>query len=125
MSSRKNNLLKFPIITAGDMSLSSLTSTVTNIQYLDNVCIQLNFTGTPTGTFEVQVSLDHAQDSNGNVTVAGNWTALTLDPSPSASGSGSTTFIDINQTSAPWIRVVYTKTSGTGTLNAFIGAKVL
>lgn len=125
MSGRKNALIKYQTITNGDMSQASITSTVTNLQFLDNVCVQLNFTGTPTGTFEVQVSLDHAQDQNGNVSVAGNWTALTLSPSPAATGSASTIFIDMNQLSAPWIRVVYTRTSGSGTLNAYIGAKMI
>ena len=125
MSGRKNALLKYAIISSGDMSTASITSAVTNIEYLDNIWIQLNFTGTPTGTFAVQVSGDYSQGTGGTVLNAGNWTDLTLSTSPVASGAASTIFIDMNQISAPWIRVVYTKTSGTGTLNAFIGAKML
>ncbi len=125
MSGRKNALLKFQTITAGDMSLASITSQVTNIQFLDNIGVQLNFTGSPVGTFAVQISADHAQDAEGNVTVAGNWIALTLSPAPVASGSSNSIYIDMQQLSAPWIRVVYTKTSGTGTLNAFICAKMI
>lgn len=123
MSGRKLVLTQFQNITNGDMSQSTITSAVTNIQYLDNIGVQLNFTGTPTGNFSVQVSADYAQDSSGNVTNAGNWIALSLSPSPAATGSGSNIYIDITEISAPWIRVVYTKTSGTGTLNGYITGK--
>lgn len=123
--SRKNNLVKYQTITAGDMSTASLTSAITNIQFLDNIGIQLNFTGAPEGIFDVQVSADYAQDEFGNVTNVGNWIDLVLNPVPSASGSADSVYIDIIQTSAPWIRVVYTRDTGTGTLNAFITAKMI
>lgn len=122
--SRKNNLQVFQLITAGDMSAASLTSPVTNIQFLDNIGIQLSWTGSPVGTFTVQVSADYNQDSLGNVLAAGHWVTLTLPTSPTTA-SGSPIYLDLNQLSAPWIRVVYTKTSGTGSLSAFITAKML
>lgn len=123
--SRKNNLLKYQNITSGNMALVSITSAVTNIQFLDNIGLQFNFTGTPTGSFQVQVSADYAQDDLGNVQNAGNWIPITLPSSPAASGAAGNIYIDLNQLSAPWLRVVYTKVSGTGTLNAFITAKML
>lgn len=107
---------------------STITSSVSNIQNLDNIGIQLNFTGTPNGTFFVQVSADYAQQVMGGVAVvtnAGNWITVTLPTTPVASGSANQIYIDLNQLSAPWIRVQYTNTSGTGTLNAFITAKSL
>lgn len=120
---RKNNLLKFQTITAGNMASATLTSAVTNIQWLDNIGYQFNFSGSPVGTFAIQVSADYAQDDSGNVTNAGNWIAVSLPTPAVASGSAGSLYIDLNQLSAPWIRAVYTKTSGTGTLNAFITAK--
>lgn len=122
--SRKNTLLKFQIITAGNGS-GDLTSTITNIQHLDNVGIQVNLSGTPsmTGTFKVQVSADHAQDTEGNVSVAGNWT--TIVQGGVSGGSPTTTYFDLNQLSSPWIRLIYTHVSGSGTVNAFITAKML
>ncbi len=138
MSDKKNQLLKYQNITNGDMSLSSITSTITNISFLDDIGIQLNFSGSPVGTFAVQVSADHAQDysSPPNVTVAGNWVPLTFtywDSGTSAfitgfsvpTSVGSPIYLDLALLSAPWIRVVYTKVSGTGTLNAFITAKAV
>lgn len=121
----KNTLLKFQTITSGAMSTASLTSLVTNIRNLDNIVVQLNFTGTPTGTFAVQVSADYAQDSLGNVTNTGNWVPLLLAPAPIASGAAGQIIISLVELPAPYIRVVYTKTSGTGTLNAFITGKAI
>lgn len=132
--SRKNNLRLYQSITNGNMASASLTSAVTNIQWLDNIGIQLNFTGSPVGDFAVQVSADYAQDDNGNVTNPGNWVPLTLtylvgstfvSAQSVPTSVGSPIYLDLNELSCPWIRVVYTKTSGTGTLNAFITAKMI
>lgn len=124
MSGRKNNLKKYAIISGASMG-ANVTSAVTNIEHLDNIGIQFNFSGTPTGTFQVQVSADYAQDMNGNVQNAGNWVPLALPSNPVASGSAGVVYIDMTQLSAPWIRAVYTKTSGTGTLDAFIVGKMI
>lgn len=107
------------------MSAASVTSAVTNIQFLDNIGYQFNFTGTPTGTFVIQVSADYAQDNQGNVTNVGNWIPISFTSPPVASGSPGTIYIDLNELSAPWIQAVYTKTSGTGTLNAYVTGKML
>lgn len=108
---QKNVLRPIAIITAGDMS-GSLTSSVTNINFLDNIGIQLIFTGSPTGTFSVEVSNDNT-----------SWTALSLSPAPAASGSAGNQYIDLNQLSAAWIRTKYTRTSGSGSLTAYLSAK--
>lgn len=129
VSATKKTILKFQCITSGDMSLSSLTSPVTNIQFLDNIGIQINYSGSPVGKFNVQVSADYAQDSQGNVTNAGNWASISFlvfsgsITDISVPGSTSPIYLDITQISAPWIRVIYTKTSGTGTANVFLTAK--
>lgn len=107
------------------MSQSSITSAVSNIEFLDNIGLQLIFTGTPTGTFSVELSIDYQQDQQGNVINAGNWTAMSFSSSPVASGAAGTVYIDINQISAPWMRVKYTKTSGTGTLQGYLTAKMV
>lgn len=121
---QENELLKKALFEGASMTgTSTLTSPVVQINYLDNVGVQLHFTGTPTGTFQVQVSADHAQDPQGNVTVAGNWVPVNLSPAPVASGSADDIFIDLNQLSAPWMRVQYTNSSGTGTLDGWVTAK--
>lgn len=125
MSTGRKSLLKKQIITNGDMSQATLTSLVTDIQFLDNICVELVFTGSPTGFFYVQGSVDYTQDGYGNVTNAGNWVSLNLYPAPVAPGGDDLILIDMNQLSFAWVRVLYQKASGTGTLNAFIGGKGL
>lgn len=125
MSGRKNRLVKYQNITSGNMASATITSAVTNIEGLDNIGLQLVWTGSPVGTFAFQISADYAQDFLGNVTNTGNWVAISTTPNIAAAGSADTAYVDISQLSAPWIRVVYTKTSGTGTLNGYITAKQL
>lgn len=111
MGSTKNVLAPYAVVSAGDMS-GNLTSKVTVINYLDNLCYQLVWTGTPTGTFQVEVSLDGI-----------NWTALTLSPVPAASGSAGSYYVDLNQLSASFVRIKYVFGSGTGTLTATVSGK--
>lgn len=118
----KNTLLKAQVVTSGDMS-GNITSLVTNIQFLDNVGYQFNFTGTPTGAFAIEVSADYAQNAQGVVTNPGTWIPVTLPSSPVASGSAGSIYIDLNQLSACWIRSTYAASSGSGTLNAYITGK--
>ncbi len=117
-----NLLIPFKFISAASMG-ANITSAIVEISQQDNVGIQLNWTGTPVGTFDVQISIDHEQDMNGNVTVAGNWVSLPLSPAIAAAGSADSAYIDLNQQSASYVRVVYTRTSGSGTLNGFATAK--
>ena len=117
------NLL-FPVHIFNSASMAtSLTSPVVEIRNQDNVGIQLHWTGAPVGDFDFQISSDHAQDSQGNVTNAGNWVSLPLSPAISAAGSADDAYVDLNQMSAMYCRVVYTRTSGTGSLSGVIVAK--
>lgn len=132
MSGRKNNLLQFNTINNVSMSVSSITSAVTDIQFLDDVGIQFTWTGSPTGSFAVQVSANHKQDLNGNVQTAGNWVPLTFTYWDGAmfvtaqsvpTSAGSPIYLDMALLSAPYIRCVYTGTPAVGTLTATITAK--
>jgi len=117
-----NILFPVHIFNAASMA-TSLTSPVVEIRNQDNVGIQLHWTGAPVGDFDFQISSDHAQDSQGNVTNAGNWVSLPLSPAISAAGSSDDAYVDLNQMSAMYCRVVYTRTSGTGSLSGVIVAK--
>jgi len=102
-----------------------LTSQVTNILGIDNVGVQIEWTGSPTstGTFQVQVSSDYNQDAQGNVLNAGTWVPISLSPSPGVS-TGSPIYINMTGLAAPWIRVKYIHGgSGAGTLNVWISGK--
>lgn len=124
MSSRKSNLVSFKTLASVSM-VSTVVSSATNIAYLDNVGVQFNFTGNSIGSFSVQVSIDYAQDTQGNVTNPGTWVPLTLSPTPSANAAAGSIYIDLNQLSAPWIRTQYVANSGTGTLSSYITAKMV
>jgi hypothetical protein len=113
----KKVLKKAKVINAGDMS-GNLTSSAVDIEFLDNIGVQFNFTGTPTGTFDVQISMDYNTQTG-----AGNWISLVFSTAPAASGSANQIYIDMNQMSAPYMRVKYTATSGTGSLDAFVCGK--
>lgn len=124
MGLSKNVLRTWHALVDASMA-SDITSSATNILFLDNVSIQFNYTGTPVGTFDVQVSNDYEQDSQGVITNVGNWISIPLNPIPTASGSADQVVIDINQISTPWLRIVYDATSGAGTLNMYISAKTI
>lgn len=120
----KNFLPPNLIVDDGDMTQATITSDVTDIRYLDNISIQCIFTGTPTGSFALEGSLDYYK-INGAVQNTGTWTPITLSSTPAASGSAGNILLDLNQLSFPYIRIVYTKTSGTGTLNVYISGKAI
>lgn len=116
-----------PIINATSMS-SSINGPATIIQRLPGISYDVAWTGTPTGTFSVQVSNSYAQNAQGGVLNAGNWNTLpsgafvgTLPAPAGASGNG---FIDVLGTEAYAIRLVYTASSGTGNLTVYCCSKV-
>lgn len=136
MSGRKTNLLKYRSITDANMASASTTSSVTNIQILDNVGYQFTWTGSPVGDLSIEVSADYAEDnmSPPNVTNAGSWTPLVLTywngtifvtATAIPTSVGSPVYLDLAFLSAPWIRAKYTRTSGSGTLNAYVTAKMV
>lgn len=119
--------LQVPLINAVSMA-SSITSMPTSINRIPGISYDIVWTGTPTGTFSIQVSNTYSQDANGNVVTAGNWTSIPSDAFsgtyPSAEGSAGNGFIDVVGTEAAWVRLVYTAVSGSGNLTVVVAAKV-
>ena len=117
--SRKPVSHAYPVITAGDMG-GSLTSAVTAVSYTDNVGYNVIWTGTPTGsiTVEATIALD-ADVTNGTAT----WNSLTLSPTVSTGGAAGSTLISLNQLPYSHVRLKYTRSSGTGTLNVTVMTK--
>lgn len=114
----------FSVITNATMA-ASITSAVTIIQNLSMISYDISWTGsTPVGVMSVQVSNTYSQNGDGTVRNAGNWTTLTLSDAPSVSGNTGNGGIDVDATGFYAIRLKYTRTSGTGTMNATINAKV-
>lgn len=117
------NLLRPVTIFSAVAMTANRTSVIVEIKNQDNIGVQLHWTGAPTGDFSVEISSDHQQDAEGNVTVAGNWVTLPLSPAITATGGADDAYIDLNQMSAQYMRVTYNFTSGTGSLTGIAVAK--
>lgn len=120
--------LNTPLVNAVSMA-SQIISAPTYIFQIPGISYDLLWTGTPTGTFAVQVSNTYAQDPRGNVTAAGNWntlpTASFSGTYPVPSGSAGNGFLDVVGTEAAWVRLVYNPSGGAGNLTVVPAAKVL
>lgn len=104
---------------------ANITSAVTIVQNLSMISYDISWSGTtPVGTMTVEVSNTYSVNPDGTVRTAGNWTTLTLSSTTNVSGNNGNGFIDVDQTGAFAMRLKYTRTSGTGTMNATITAKV-
>lgn len=115
----KNIIKPFHLMTDGNMS-GNLTSDLVDVSYTDNIGFQLNFTGTPTGDFSVEGSIDYDDHLQ-----TGNWSELTFSTTPQALGAADTHLLNLNQVPYKKLRVKYTRTSGSGTLNIYVMSKGL
>lgn len=123
-------LKPYSVIENGNMA-GSITSDVTIIQKISMLSYSYSWSGSsPAGSISVQVSNDYSIDAQGAVKNSGTWNTLTFLSGGSAvtsvavSGNTGNGFIDLFQTGAYAIRTVYTRVSGTGTLQALINGKV-
>lgn len=94
---------------------ASFNSDAVLLEFEDNPDIQVVWTGTPTGVLTVQISLDPTNLG---------WQSIVFTPAADQpAGSSGTNYYSINQTGAAYIRLIYVRTSGTGTIKAKIAAK--
>lgn len=109
--------LKASLFSGNQDMTGALTSQAIALTQVDNVAVQLAWTGSPTGTFTVQGSIDYVPLPGGGSSLnAGTWTTITLPTTAATGGAAGTLLINMNDLGFPWMRVVYTPTSGTGTL---------
>lgn len=112
------------VITNGDMS-GNITSKVTIIQNLSMLSYDIAWSGSaPVGVMSVQLSNTYSQNADGSIRNPGNWTTIILSVPAPVSGDTGNGMIDVDATGAYAVRLVYTRTSGTGSLNATINGKV-
>lgn len=112
------------VITNGNMA-SNITSEVTITQMLSMISYDISWAGTaPVGEMSVQFSNSYSKNADGTVRNAGNWTTVPLSTPATVTGATGNGFIDIDVTGAYAVRLVYTATSGTGTMQAIVNAKV-
>lgn len=109
----KNIIKPHHLMVDGDMS-GSLISDAVDVTYTDNVGFQLTFTGTPTGVFSCQGTIDEV-----------NWSSLTFSTTPTADGGDDVHLLNINQIPYKKLRIRYSPMMGTGTLNIYVMSKGL
>lgn len=111
------------VVTACDMSTASCASYGEKVDTFSNLSFQAVITGSPVGTLKLQISDDVVPPSLGpdqSLNVV-NWSDYT-GSSSSVSGAENFTY-NLLESGYGWIRLVYTKTSGTGTMNVSFRAK--
>ncbi len=99
------------IVTNGDMS-GNITSLSTNIDEVVSYCVQATFTGSPVGSIKVQASNDPTLLGYGDVT----------ESIASVTGAG-TYILNVEFPSYSYVQLVYTSSSGSGTMNAKLNTK--
>lgn len=112
------------LATDGDMAQTSITGTETNCEGIGTLSYQVKWaaTGTPIGVLSFEQSNNYDRDTG-----TGDWVPcdstriLGLSSCHPAGTAGShliTIGTDVFQ--GRWIRIKYTRTSGTGTINAWV-----
>lgn len=116
---RKNVLLHFKMLDAADISTTQ-TSPATDIAYLDNAGIVITWSGTsPVGTIDIECANPAPTEHEADWT----WVPLNFGSVISVSGNTGLHTITMNQLPFTKIRLIYTATSGTGTLTAMLSVK--
>lgn len=113
------------IVTAGDMAQATVVSNGIDMNQIFGGSISAVFTGSPVGTLTLEISNDIVATpvaGGANLASAVNtWTTYT-GSSYAISAAGDFTYV-LADTNYRWLRMKYTKTSGTGTINAYFSGK--
>ena len=121
---RKDTLKSYVLLNAQSTASDFNTYTnPTNIDYLDNVGIQVVWTGTSVGTLEVYGSNDTANVQQG--TYPTNWSKFEFGAVINVDTTNSDLLIHMNQVPYSWIALKYIATSGTGTITAKLTVKMV
>lgn len=103
------------ISSAAMTGTSTILSPTFDAKFLDNIGIQLKWTGTPTGTFTILASINNV-----------DFYSLTFSPAiTQPSGSAGGYLINLNEVPFPYLQVQYVNSTGTGVLDAWFSAKDL
>ncbi len=97
---------------------ADVNSSVTSIEYLDNVSYQIAWTGTLAATLAVQVSNDY--DS---IKQSGTFYPITVSGLTAPAGTPGGYVVNMNQLPYKYIRLSVDYTSGTGTMSCVVNAK--
>lgn len=113
----RNNTINMIPAGALDLSADAASSAIFVGQDL-GLSIQAVWTGSPVGSFKIQVSNDQGPAENSIMTGAvANWSDYT-GSAVSAGGTSGNWMWDLPLTGVRWVRLVFTSTSGTGSLTS-------
>ena len=127
MSSRP--LLKPQAVASQQSANGTSVSAVTNINMISLVSYNVSYTSGVTGNFVVQGCNDYVNPVGVQYPTlnTGSWVTIPITTPVLATGSAGTALIEISQTSAAYVRLLFTDTSGgsnTGSWTATIAGKV-
>lgn len=107
----------------GNAMATDIISQPSLVPLMGTISYQIVWTGsTPIGAVSIQGSNDYSLNAKGDVLNAGHWDTLTIEFAGSATssipitGNSGSGLIDITTTAIYATRLVYTATSGTGSL---------
>lgn len=96
-------------------STNTIYSQILEVSRMDNIGVEIAWTGTPTGTIQVMVS-------NSGI----NFYALTFNPAlTQPSGSAGGYVVSLNQLPFKYVMLEYTNISGSGSISAYAQMKDL
>lgn len=124
MSSTRNILPPFTAIAAGSLS-GNLTSAVTNVRNYRVVTIELVPTGTPTGTWAIQLSnLKTQSQATPPAANDPSWFTISIVPPLTWTGTATTLGCSFDKYAWEWCRAVFTAGEGSsGSVNMSISAQ--
>lgn len=118
--SRKNVQESYKMLSAASLATNQ-TSSAYNVKNQDKAFVVVKWSGTsPVGTLTVQ-----ARDRKETIGPDSDWVTLDFGSAISISGASGNHQLVFNELPFTDIRLVYTATSGTGTLDAWISSKVI
>lgn len=104
---------------------ATFTSSITAIQYKDNIGYQVNFTGNPVGVLQINASEDYnpqlPESANPqNSSTNGNWFTLT---SVSMANVFSPVGFNLNQVPFPYIQCQFISGTSSGVITGWVSSK--
>lgn len=104
------------LVTNGDMS-GAIVSEPVYLGGISMIAVHAKFDGSPSGDLSLEVSIGLEIGSDGKPTLWESFNTITL-----TGAAGTQMWLD-SQTPYTWVRLTYSPTAGTGTLNAILAGK--
>lgn len=109
---------EYPLFAAADLSQATLTSQTVDLTNMIGFSIQSVTTGNGIGTLAIQGSNDNVINETFSSGVT-NWTTIVT----AAVAAPGTIMMNVSDVYYRWTRLVYTRTSGSGSISSTMQAK--